>query len=220
MGNKRLNYIRIFGLTLVCFGLTICCNKKKTQSVQQTNRSKDTSKSKIMDIKFNDTVFQNIQFNGAIKYDMKLDSLKKSDISYRGVIFFASIFENSQTFEQIGKTAFAADVIDSVIVDGVHIFNFSGKFKNSGIDTVRIAVEDVIIPKGDTTKETINISKGYSFLSLPVTVIDSNLVAGYKGDTIYFVGERMVKVKRKDSAKYAKENQREIDSMKRVLNYQ
>ncbi len=50
-------------------------------------------------------------------------------------------------------------------------------------------------------------------------VMDSTII-GYKGDTAYFVEEKMVKVKRKDSLKRVLEDQRKIDSMKRVLNNQ
>ncbi|MCF6349292.1 MAG: hypothetical protein L3J20_13525 [Flavobacteriaceae bacterium] len=151
---------------------------------------------------------------GEIKYIDKIDTINESEIGERYIMMYLSIDDYANTFEEIEKTK-QGIFIDTI---GNGTYRFKVKFNEHGNKEIKLAIEDLAFIKNYSNSNEVLILKRYSFLNIPVKVLDSSSILGVKQDTIYFIAEKEIMVKRKDSAKFIKESQRKLDSMKKVLN--
>lgn len=205
--------------------LTSSCKKRSSipskksnmfEFVDLSNSKYKIDEPKILDFQFDDSlIFKNKFVTGKLVYDMSLDTLSLDDISNRYIVFLATTKKDSlETPESIAKGAQYkhGDSINS------GIFKFRVKFSSVIDPVLTIAIVDFKFLRENEGDEEQQLIKKSLIISLPVFVIDSTSVLGYKGDTVYFTKDEKTTLKRKDSLGIAKEQQRKIDSMKKVLN--
>ena len=211
-------------LKILCFCsfLLIYSCKESSSSPKESNEiefiklhpyMEGINEPKILDIQFDDLIiYKNKYTSGKIIYDIRLDSLESSEINNRYIMFYATTEKRSlPTLESIKKNASFGHM--DTIING--IFNFKLKFSSDKNSLLRVAIVDKIFLEGDGTSKKMEVLQNTILLELPIFVLDSTNVVGIKEDTIYFTGEKTIKIKRKDSARFAKENQRRIDSIKK-----
>jgi len=210
--------MKIYHFLIVLFLLGVSCREAKKNKEDEFDGniiSEDsiTAKSDFIKIELKDSSsIKNKYSYGHLFYKIPYDTLNQNEIEERLTVFVVSGSDKGYDFESILNNA------DDVLVDSTStsniVFPFKYKFSKIGENELKIAIKDIIYLKGRDSifKETLESNSVYK---VPVSVFE---LIGHKGDTIYYVGKRTIKIKRKDSTRIAKENQREIDSMKNILN--
>ncbi len=207
-----------FVYIIILIILTFSCRKEKRKKITETRINKkkivNIDSSRISIIKSPKYLLINKYSYGEIKYIDKIDTINESEIGERYIMMYLSIDDYANTFEEIEKTK-QGIFIDTI---GNGTYRFKVKFNEHGNKEIKLAIEDLAFIKNYSNSNEVLILKRYSFLNIPVKVLDSSSILGVKQDTIYFIAEKEIMVKRKDSAKFIKESQRKLDSMKKVLN--
>lgn len=212
-------FLSLFTIILL---VVISCKKTDNSKVDKMHSDKDSIQKNILEtepinLKYSDSVFIGTYEYGVINYNKKIKDIKKSNILERYVLLYVSVDENAKTFEDIKKTK-QNEFIDTI---GNGVFYFKYKFNKIGKNNLKLVFDDFVnYLKDDSIKrdDTITMIRHSTPISLPVYVLDSSSIIGYKGDTAYFVGMKKFSSKRKDSARILREAQQKIDSMKKVLN--
>ena len=130
----------------------------------------DLKSSKFSNIKLQDTIIVDENYYGTIDFNMDIDSIEFSTILYRNMIFFSSMNNTSSSFNEIGKTANSAAIIDS-LQQGIFTFKFKVNSKKLGVNKVKIAIEDKIYIK--SLNDSIPLNSRYYSIEIPIYVIDS-----------------------------------------------
>jgi len=216
-------YYKIF---FILFLVTISCDKihksdssKKNKIPQKVTGDSSDIQYSDMHTKYHDTVFKDAYGFGDVDYDKTIKGIDSANILERYIILYTSIDKNSKTFEEIEKTKQDAFLDTSKTKNGKFYFEY--KFDKVGDNMLKLAFEDLTVYLSDSIKgDTLTLVK-YPVTELPVFVIDSSTFSGYdKNGRPYYIFEKTIYVKRKDTTQLAKEQQRKIDSMKRILNNQ
>jgi len=211
-----------FRIILIIFLISIwscnnISNKENTSSEKNIQDETDIRKTIKLNLKYSDTVFKKTYGYGEINHGNEISGIKISDIIEYYTILYVSINEEAKTFEDVKKTK-QNDFIDTI---GNGVFYYKYKFESIGKKELKLAFESLVVyVKDSINMDTISYVQESTPITLPVFVLDSSLIIGYKGDVVYFKGMKKYKFKRKDSARILKEAQQKIDSMKRVLNNQ
>lgn len=217
--------IKQFFLSLFTIILLVVISCKKTNNLKadkmysdKDSIRKNTLETEPINLKYSDSVFIGAYGYGMINYNKKIKDIKKSNILERYVLLYVSVDENAKTFEDIEETK-QNEFIDTI---GNGVFYFKYRFNKIGKNNLKLVFDDFVnYVKDDSIKrDTITMIRYSTPISLPVYVLDSSSIIGYKEDTVFFVGKKKFSSKRKDSARILREAQKEIDSMKRVLNSQ
>ncbi len=206
--------MKIYYFLIVLLLLGVSCKEAK-KNKEVGFKENDITKSDFIKIILKDSIaIKNKYSYGHLFYKKTYDTLNQNEIEGRFTVFVVTGNDKGYDFESILNNA------DDVLVDSTStsniVFPFKYKFSKIGENELKIAIKDIIYLKGRDSifKETLESN---SVHKVPVSVFE--LIA-HRGDTVYYIGKRNIKLKRKDLVKYAKENQRKIDSMKRVLNNQ
>ncbi len=193
------------------------CNDKDLSKNKKDKKSFDKdSITTILGYKYSDTIINNTLGEGIIKYNLKYNIGVPSNTFERRIHLYLStnLDKKASTFKEIEEN------IQGVFFDTIsnENFNFNFDYKNSGKRILNLAFEDIIFFRDSLKSKDTVIKVKYTILSLPVFVVDSTSILGVKNKNIYFEQEGVFKIKRKDSLRRVLEDQRKIDSMKRVLN--
>lgn len=162
---------------IIILMLFITSCKKNTPSLngnEVLNNRLDTlikfSDSKFSNIKLLDTILRNKDYFGTIDFDMDVDTIDFSNIFSRNLIFFSSMDDKSISFDEIGKTASSAAVIDS-LQRGVFTFKFKVNSNKLGVNKIKIAVEDKMYLK--SLNDSTPLKRRYYFVNIPFFIKDS-----------------------------------------------
>jgi len=208
-----MKYFILIFITMTFFS----CNEKDLP-IKNKNIKKIFNKDSITTIigyKYSDTISNNITGEGIIKYNLKYAGIPSNIFERRIHLYLSThLDKNTATFKEIEEN------VQGVFFDtiGNGVFNFRFNFKKPGERILNLAFEDIIFYGNHLNSKDTILKVKYSILALPLFVVDSTLIIGTKDKNIYFEQDDIFKIKRKDSAKLIRENQRKIDSMKRVLN--
>ena len=112
---------------------------------------KKQSDYKIINIVFPDTVSMNKNINGELKYDLKLDTIKSSELVKRYIFLYTSAEKISGGVDDIKK------VEHNIFIDtlGEGIFSFKANFKRLGANHLTLILQDVIFVKSDNPDEAM-----------------------------------------------------------------
>ncbi len=120
---------------------------------------------KILDLEFPDTLLINHDMSGKIIYNMKIDTLKKADISNRFIFLYVTTDKQGIDIHTIKQTNHKI-FIDTI---GNGKFKFKGSFNNTGNNILNLVFEDVVMTN-KLKKGKVFIYKVYTSISLPVFV--------------------------------------------------
>lgn len=206
--------------SVICLLIISCKKEAEIFKKNKNSEIKDTLResSQILSFKYFDTILNSDIGKGVLKYN-KHTKFKQSDIVNRYIIMYTSIskeniqWKNTDDFEKIDNSAQGA-FLDTV---GDGTFYFDYKFNEAGKQNLKMFFVDLIDYK-DTISNKVRSVYYFSNASVPVMVIDSNSVLGIKNRKLYYETSRTIYVKRKDSLRLAKKQQRKKDSIQRILN--
>ncbi|MCF6348220.1 MAG: hypothetical protein L3J20_07965 [Flavobacteriaceae bacterium] len=218
-----MSLIKNIVLIFSTMSLLVCSCKKKSEILNKNKnyeiKDKLKENNQILSLKYFDTILNSDTGKGVIKYDIRAN-VEQFNIVERYIIMYTLIgnekipLENTDDYEKLDKEAQGAFL--DTIGDGTFYFDY--KFAKAGKQYLTIAFVDLINFK-DSINNDISPVYHFSKFSIPVLVVDSSSVLGIKDNKHYYIYKKEIKwVKRKDSLKLVIENQRKVDSMKRVLN--
>jgi hypothetical protein len=116
--------------------------------------------SKILALKFPDSVYKNDLQVGYIKYDLRLDSISHDDVIDRWLYLYITTESKTPGLSAIKKSKYSI-FLDTI---GQGNFQFKLKFPNSGNKFINGTIEDVLLVQGKDTTKVFTIIYETNFL--------------------------------------------------------
>ncbi len=159
----------IYLILLIFF---ISCNKKlekESNTEVFKNSLKANGESSVDFFKFNDTVIINKNTLGEIRYNLKLDNLKPSDVDNRFVLLYVTTQDDEPLGLESIKKSKHKIFLDTI---GNGTFYFEAKFTKTGNNLLNCVVEDVLFLKKLTKEGKVKMISNKTSISKAVFVVD------------------------------------------------
>jgi len=146
--------------------------------LQEIIKNANIEDTNIIKVVFPSTVITNKYFSGELIYDKNIDTLDFYNLKKRMIIFVSSKDSTSLTFDDIYKTSIEKhhDSSKSKIVK----FPFKVKYTKPGKKDLKLSIKDIVFLVEKDTITGLTMLESTTVYHLPINVLDSNSIAGYK----------------------------------------
>lgn len=139
------------GLTLNLIIILSCSNQNSFN--KDGLKTVDGENSKILNINFHDTIKANNNIHGELIYNLKLDTIKQSDIVER----FLFLYVTSESLKVGGYVDEIKKTSHKIFTDtiGNGIIEFNVEFNEKGKNLLTCVLQDVLFLKGRNNEEAL-----------------------------------------------------------------
>ncbi len=153
--NKRISQNNILLIVFIMVTLIAC--KKATTSNDIWIIEKG---SKILDLKFPDSIYKGNLVTGYVKYDLNIDTIDEVNIIDRWLYLYISTESKDLGLSEIKKNNHSI-FLDTI---GGGEFKVDLRFPNSGYNFINGAIEDIVLVKSNDSTKVLTIVYETNFL--------------------------------------------------------